>query len=115
MFNAERFAQMKRTAFFINTARGALVDEAALVDALREGTIAGAAVDVYTNEPCPPDDPLRSAPNCVLTPHNAFNAVEAAEEMSRLSAENILAVMRGEMPAGIMNPEVLDRAMLRVK
>jgi phosphoglycerate dehydrogenase-like enzyme len=115
MFNSARFAQMKRTAYFINTARGALVDESALVEALKSATIAGAAVDVYTAEPCPPDDPLRSAPNCVLTPHNAFNAMESAEAMSNLSAENILAVMRGERPAGILNPEVLERADVRVR
>lgn len=115
MFNTARFVKMKRTAYFINTARGALVDEAALVEALQNGTIAGAAVDVYTAEPCPPDDPLRSAPNIVLTPHNAFNAMEAAEEMSRLSAENILSVMRGDRPAGILNSEVYERTGLRAE
>jgi phosphoglycerate dehydrogenase-like enzyme len=115
MFNAERFAQMKRCAYFINTARGALVDEAALADALEQGVIAGAAVDVYEKEPCPADTPLRSAPRCLLTPHNAFNAVEAAANMSMRSAENLTALIRGERPAAICNPEVLDSPALRWK
>jgi phosphoglycerate dehydrogenase-like enzyme len=115
MFDAAMLARMKPTAFLINTARGSLTDEQALADALRKGVIAGAAVDVYTQEPAPPDHPLRSAPNCVVTPHNAFNAVEAAEEMSRLSAENILSALRGERPAGILNPTVLERGRLRLR
>ena len=115
MFDSARFAQMKRSAFFINTARGSLVDESALIAALESGVIAGAAIDVYSREPLPSDHPLRTAPNCVLTPHNAFNAVEAAELMSRRSAENVLAVMRGETPGGILNPEVLTAANLRAR
>jgi phosphoglycerate dehydrogenase-like enzyme len=113
MFDSARFRQMKRGAYFINTARGALVNEEDLIEALKSATIAGAAVDVYTKEPVPPDNPLRSAPNCVLTPHNAFNAVEAAALMSSRSAENVLAVMRGEMPEGILNPEVLASGKAR--
>ena len=113
MFDASRFAQMKPTAYFINTARGALVDEQALVDALESKTIAGAAVDVYTEEPCPADHPLRKAPRCVLTPHNAFNAVEAAELMSSLCANSILAAIRGERPPGLLNPKVLSSPELR--
>jgi phosphoglycerate dehydrogenase-like enzyme len=115
MFDAARFRQMKKTAYFINTARGALVDEPALIQALKQGVIAGAAVDVYTKEPLPVDDPLRSAPNCVLTPHNAFNAVEAAELMSRRSAENVLSVMRGEVPEGILNPGVFASPGVRIR
>ena len=114
MFHAERFARMKPTAYFINTARGPLVDEAALIHALENKQIAGAALDVFHQEPLPPDHPLRRAPRILLTPHNAFNAVEAAETMSRLSAENVLAVLRGESPAGLINPEVLESSALRV-
>jgi phosphoglycerate dehydrogenase-like enzyme len=109
MFNAARFAQMKPTAFFINTARGALVEEGALIEALEEGQIAGAALDVYREEPLPADHPLRRAPHCLLTPHNAFNAAEAAAMMSRLSAENVLSLMRGERPASVCNPDVWER------
>lgn len=114
MFNADRFARMKPTAFFINTARGALVDDAALIDALEKGTIAGAAIDVYRQEPLPADHPLRRAPRCLLTPHNAFNAVEAASAMSSQAVHNLLAVMRGERPASTCNPAVWDSPALRV-
>jgi D-3-phosphoglycerate dehydrogenase len=113
MFDAARFAQMKPSAYFINTARGALVDEMALIEALENKTIAGAAVDVYEEEPCPADHPLRKAPRCVLTPHNAFNAVEAAELMSNLCADNILAAMNGKRPPGLLNPSVLESPTLR--
>ncbi len=113
MFDADRFGQMKKSAYFINTARGALVNEPDLIQALTEGVIAGAAIDVYTKEPVSPDDPLRTAPNCVLTPHNAFNAVEAAALMSQRSAENVLAVRRGVTPDGILNPIVLTSSALR--
>jgi D-3-phosphoglycerate dehydrogenase / 2-oxoglutarate reductase len=114
MFNAARFAQMKPSAYFINTARGALVDEEALRDALERGVIAGAATDVYQQEPLPSDHPLRNAPRCVLTPHNAFNAVEAAAEMSLLSAEAILDLMRGKRPTAVCNPAVWRGPALRV-
>lgn len=109
MFNAERFSKMKPTAYFINTARGGLVDDDALIEALERGTIAGAAIDVYRQEPCPADHPLRKAPRCVLTPHNAFNAAEAASEMSRQCAASVIAMMRGERPASVCNPEVYER------
>ncbi len=114
MFNAERFAQMKPTAYFINTARGTLVDESALLSALQNGTIAGAAIDVYAKEPCPTDSPLRGAPNCVLTPHNAFNALESTIEMSRQSAQSVLDLMQGRLPDNICNPAVWDSPSLRV-
>src|SRR2546421_1179801 len=102
MFNAATFARMKTTAYFINTARGALVDDSALVQALEKGTIGGAATDVYSQEPLPADSPLRSAPNLLLTPHNAFNAVEAAAAMSKLSADNLLAALNGQKPYGLL-------------
>lgn len=106
MFNAARFAQMKRTAYLINTARGALVNEEDLIAALESGTIAGAAIDVYEHEPLPADAPLRRAPRSLLTPHNAFNTVESADVMSRLSAENVYEVMHGRRPQGIVNSEL---------
>jgi D-3-phosphoglycerate dehydrogenase len=114
MFNADRFAQMKPTAYFINTARGTLVDETALVAALQGGVIAGAAIDVYAKEPCPADSPLRQAPNCVLTPHNAFNALESTIEMSRQSAQSVLDLMQGRLPENLCNPAVWDSPNLRV-
>ncbi len=115
LFNAERFARMKPTAYFINTARGALVDEAALINALEAEQIVGAAIDVYRQEPLPPDHPLRRAPRCLLTPHNAFNAAEAAAGMSLFSAENILRLRRGERSACVCNPAVWDSPALRLR
>jgi len=115
MFNAERFGKMKPTAYFINTARGPLVDDAALLDALTNNKIADAAIDVYHKEPCPEDHPLRKAPRCLLTPHNAFNAVEAAEAMSRLSAQSVIDLYQGRHPVAVCNPAVWDSPALRVK
>jgi D-3-phosphoglycerate dehydrogenase len=113
MFNAARFAQMKRTAFLINAARGALVNETDLLDALHAGTIAGAAIDVYANEPLPPGHPLRSAPRCVLMPHNASMAVETMERMSMLAAENVLTYLLGDRPKSTCNPDVWGSRNLR--
>lgn len=114
LLNADRFAQMKPTAYLINTARGSLINEADLVAALETGQIAGAALDVYSKEPPPADHPLRSAPNCVLAPHNAFNALESTQEMSRQSALSILDPMQGRMPASVCNPDVLTSPLLRI-
>jgi phosphoglycerate dehydrogenase-like enzyme len=113
MFDAERFAQMKRTAFLINAARGALVDEIALLNALQTGEIAGAAIDVYAAEPLAPDHPLRSAPRCVLTPHNSSMAVETMERMSVLAAENVLKLLQGDRPASFCNPGVWESRRIR--
>ena len=113
MFDATRFAQMKPTAYIINTARGALINEADLLAALEAETIAGAALDVYAQEPLPEDHPLRKAPHCVLTPHNAFNALESTQEMSRQSALPILQLMAGERPDNVCNPAVWDSPTLR--
>src|SRR5437588_1036289 len=114
MFDSDRFARMKPTAFFINTARGALVDDAALIAALEQRTIAGAAIDVFRQEPLPADHPMRRAPRCLLTPHNAFNAVESVEEMSNQAVHNLLAVMRGDRPATVCNPAVWQSRALRI-
>ncbi|MGC8668364.1 MAG: phosphoglycerate dehydrogenase [Chthonomonadales bacterium] len=115
IINADRLAQMKPTAFLINTARGSLVDEEALVAALHAGQIAGAALDVFEHEPLPPDHPLRQAPNVILSPHNAFNAAEAAAAMGRRSVENVLAAMQGRVPPGLLNAEVLQSPALRTR
>jgi phosphoglycerate dehydrogenase-like enzyme len=113
MFDAARFAQMKPTAFLINAARGALVNEPDLLDALHSGKIAGAALDVYAREPLAADHPLRSAPRCVLTPHNASFAVETMERMSVLAAENVLSLIRGDHPKSTCNPAVWESPALR--
>lgn len=113
MFNAERFARMKRSAYFINTSRGGLVDEDALIQALEKGQIAGAAIDVYRQEPLPADSPIRRAPHTLLSGHNAFNAVEAAAAMCLAAAENVVTLARRERPVNTCNPDVWTSAALR--
>jgi len=82
---------------------------------LEAGTIAGAALDVYAKEPLPADHPLRRAPRCLLTPHNAFNAVEAAAAMSLLSAQAVIDLAQGRRPVAVCNPTVWDSHALRTK
>lgn len=105
--------QMKRTAYFINTARGALVDETALVRALGEGWIAGAAVDVFAAEPLPADSPLRFVPNLLLSPHQSSYARGAGERVSLAAAQTILDLMNGKKPQNVLNSEVFATKTLR--
>lgn len=106
---------MKPTAYLINTARGALVDETALASALRDGKIAGAALDVFETEPLPDDSPLRSAPNLLLSPHQASFTYETGERVSLAAAQAILDLMHGRRPQSVLNPEVFESPMLRAK
>ena len=115
MFDTAKFRRMKPTAFFINTARGALVNEPDLIAALENKTIAGAALDVYSKEPLPADHPLRSAPRCLLQPHNAFNSLESTKEMSRQSALPIIDLLHGRRPENVCNPAVWDAHNLRIE
>ena len=96
LISAETLARMKRSAILINTARGGLVDQPALVDALETGTIAGAALDVTDPEPPPPDDPILAAPNLVLTPHIGSATHTARERMAELAVDNVLAGLDGK-------------------
>ncbi len=101
--------RMKPTAILINTARGAVVQQDALVRALREGWIAGAGLDVTDPEPLPPDHPLVALPNCVITPHIASASVSARTAMALIAARNLLAGLRGEPLPHCVNPEVYAR------
>lgn len=103
MLNAEAFGRMKPGAILINTARGGLVDEAALVSALNDGRIGGAALDAYVVEPLPAEHPLRTARNVLLTPHVASFTRDTGEAMGRLAADNILAALRGDRPPHLVN------------
>ncbi|MGQ9733037.1 MAG: phosphoglycerate dehydrogenase [Candidatus Zipacnadales bacterium] len=106
MISEAELALMKPSAYLVNTARGRLVDEWALAEALRTGRLAGAAIDVHRTEPPGPEYCLRKAPNCILTPHSAFNSVETVQAVNRLAVENLLAVLRGERPEHVVNPAV---------
>ena len=105
--------KMKSSALLINTARGALMDEAALVRALHEGWIAGAALDVFITEPLPADNPLRAAPNLILTPHQASFARKTGEQVSLAAAQSIVNLMQGRRPDSVVNPEVFQSPTLR--
>ncbi len=101
LFGAEELARMKPTALLVNTSRGPIVDEAALVAALRDGTIGGAALDVYDTEPLPADHPLRSAPNTVLTPHIGY-VTEATYEVFYGQAVEDIAAWRDGAPVRVL-------------
>jgi D-3-phosphoglycerate dehydrogenase len=99
--------RMKASAFLVNTARGGVVDQDALVAALRGGWIAGAGLDVFTPERIPEHDPLLALPNVIATPHVAYYSEESLVDLGRLAAENVATVLAGERPAAVVNPEVL--------
>ncbi len=107
LMSAAQFARMKRTAFLINTSRGPVVDEAALVGALEAGQIAGAALDVYENEPMVHPG-LVGRSNVLLAPHISSASVETRTRMATIAAENVLAVFAGRRPPTVLNPEVLE-------
>ena len=96
MVGRQQLAAMKSSAILVNTARGAVVDEAALVEALRGETIRGAGLDVFEQEPMPENHPLASLPNVVLTPHSGGVTAEALETGLRLAVDNVFAAMRGK-------------------
>ena len=105
--NAERLALMKPTAFLINTSRGGVVDTAALCRVLKEQRIAGAALDVFEEEPLPTDSPLRELGNVYLSPHIGGATMDARRNGGVIAAENVIRALKGERPQGIVNPEVL--------
>ncbi|HXG48248.1 MAG TPA: phosphoglycerate dehydrogenase [Methylomirabilota bacterium] len=110
-----RLRQMKRSAYLINTARGAIVDEAALARALTEGWIAGAAVDAFVVEPLPADHPLRSVPNLLLTPHQASFGYDTGERVSTMAAQAIIDLMQGRRPQAVVDPAVWQSPALRAR
>jgi phosphoglycerate dehydrogenase-like enzyme len=106
LIGAAALAFMKPTAILVNAARGGLVDPAALFQALRDGGIAAAGLDVTEPEPIPPDDPLLGLPNCVILPHLGSASRRTRVAMARLAAANLLAGLRGEVLPAVANPEV---------
>jgi D-3-phosphoglycerate dehydrogenase len=100
---------MKRTAFIVNTARGGMIDEKALYNALKDNRIAGAALDVFDQEPPPQDSPLLTLPNFIAAPHVAGVTREAVDRMGVAAVENILSVLDGKpIRDNVVNKKVLD-------
>jgi glyoxylate reductase len=104
LFGAEQFAKMKRTAVFVNTSRGPVVDQPALAAALRNGAIFAAGLDVTDPEPLPPDHELYRLPNCVVAPHIASATVHTRNEMARICAENLIAGLTGKPMTSEVRP-----------
>lgn len=106
MFGATEFAKMKRTAVFVNSARGPHVDQVALAEALRKGTIFAAGLDVTDPEPLPADHELYKLPNCVIAPHIASATTDTRDAMARLAVDNLLAGVTGQRLPNCVNPAV---------
>lgn len=113
LINAATLRKMKPTAYLINTSRGAVIDEAALLEAVKAQVIAGAAVDVLTTEPPAPGHPLMGQPNIILTPHAAFYSEAAIAELQQKAAAHVVQALRGETPDNFINPQVRQQANYR--
>lgn len=112
MVNDRSLAWVKPGCRLINTSRGAVIDEAALVQALTEGWLAGAALDVFEEEPLPADHPLCQAPNTLLTPHISSSTQESLDRMSVQSVQGVLDVLHGRTPEHLVNPGFLNSTIL---
>jgi D-3-phosphoglycerate dehydrogenase len=109
--DSRRLRQMKPTAYLLNTSRGALVDESALIEALRSGHIAGAGLDVLEQEPPAPDSPLLAMENVIITPHAAYYSDDALAYLQTSVAREAVRVLHGEVPRHPVNPEVVPRVV----
>ena len=107
LINDHLFAMLKPGCNIVNTSRGSVIDETALVRALQDGRVGGAALDVFEDEPLPADHPLTQAPNTLLTPHIASSTQESLERMSLHVAQGVLAVLQGRRPEHLANPETM--------
>jgi D-3-phosphoglycerate dehydrogenase len=111
LFDAKMLARMKRSAWLINVGRGAVVDEAALIDALQKKTIAGAMLDVYEHYRLAPGHPLLALDNAVLTPHLAGTTRESRKRVGVAAAEETLRMLAGQAPGNFVNPEIWQRTV----
>ena len=109
LLSADEFGVMKPSAIVLNTARGPVVDEAALIAALRAGRLAGAGLDVFEQEPIAPDNPLLAMDNVVVSPHAGGYSEESIRTVRRLAAEEMARILRGERPRNLVNRELLER------
>ena len=115
MISTAQFNKMKKEAFIINTSRGPIIDEKALINALQDQKIAGAGLDVLEVEPVDANNPLVHMDNVLLTPHAAFYSVEAEIELKRKTAENVADVLSGFYPTYLVNKEVKEKVSLKEK
>jgi len=114
MIGAAEFSKMKKTAILVNTSRGPVIDERALIEALSQKKIFSAGLDVFENEPEIPEE-LMKLDNCVIVPHIGSATIETREKMAELAAKNIILASRGEMPVSVVNPEVMNKSKLKIK
>ena len=115
MFNRKLFGKMKPAAIFVNTSRGALVNDEDLGEALRNGTIAGAGIDVFIKEPPEENYPLLGMDNAILTPHYAWSSIEGAREIREMIMDDVRRFLNGRPPLGVVNPKVLESPNLKFK
>lgn len=109
MLGREQFARVRPGTLLVNTARGAIIDEGALVEALKSGRLGAAAIDVFETEPCPPDHPLRDLPNVILTPHAIGHNEEAKAAGPALTAQVLKTLAEGGLPESCRNPEAVGK------
>ena len=110
LFGRNQFRRMERRPLLMNLARGAVVDEAALIEALERGWISGASLDVLEKEPPDTKNPLMERDNVILTPHIGFYSEESKSELKRRAAESVRAVLDGKLPDSVVNSEVLGKS-----
>ena len=115
MINTETLSLMKKSAVIVNTSRGPVINTADLIAALKKGIIAGAGLDVYEQEPPPPDLELFSMDNVVLSPHIAWYSEEGGWDIRYLIMDDVRAFLEGKPPRFVVNPEVFDSPKLRMK
>jgi phosphoglycerate dehydrogenase-like enzyme len=115
LLGREQLALLRPSAYLVNVARGELIDQEALTEALQAGRLAGAGLDVFAEEPLPPDDPLTKLDNVILTPHWLASTADVWRATGRATAEGMLRAARGHVPENVVNPEVLDAPAFREK
>jgi D-3-phosphoglycerate dehydrogenase / 2-oxoglutarate reductase len=109
--NAQRLASMKPTAYLVNTSRGGVIDEPALIAALQQGRLAGAGLDVFETEPPDPTNPLLHMDNVIGTPHGLSHAEESVRRCASMTEDNVLAIIEGRLPPYLVNPAVRSTAI----
>ena len=115
LFKAESLAKMKPAAWLINTARGEIIKEDDLIEALESGQIQGVALDVLTDEPPAPGSALLRMPNAIVTPHVAWYSEDALRDLQRLAAEQARRVLTGEPPQWVVNPRALSGSQTKIQ